>query len=152
MRGSPQRARLNLAYLVGVDTYQPLPQQGTPHPRESRALMALTWGLVTGPIGLLMGWRLTATSTLWSVRQKIVASLAVPLPLLVGAGIIIHTVWTFRMEDDSGYAPPWEVALVWTGFLSLFIVPVGLTVYLSRAANKGRPVAGQSVGVPLRTA
>ena len=36
--------------------------------RERWALVALTFGLVTGPLGLAVGWWLVATSTLWTVR------------------------------------------------------------------------------------
>lgn len=140
--GSPSsahRARrqvgLTGAY-IGVMKRQPIKPEPAHHPRETQALIALTFGLVTGPIGLIAGWWLTSTSNLWSRPQKIVAALAVPLPLSAGAGIIIYTLRNFTMEDDAGYVPPWEVALVWTGFLSLFIVPVGLAIYLSRAADK----------------
>jgi hypothetical protein len=100
--------------------------------------MALTWGLLISPVGLLLGWWMTASSNLWTRRQKVIAALAVPIPLATGAGIVVYTVLNFTMEDDSPYVPPWLVALVWIGFLSLFIVPMGLVMYLSRVASMAR--------------
>ena len=103
--------------------------------REGWALVALTFGLATGPVGLAVGWWLVATSTLWTVRQKVLAALAVPAPLATGLGIVVYTVLNFTMEDDVGYAPPWEVAIVWIGFLSLFVVPFVLAFHLAKAAE-----------------
>jgi hypothetical protein len=115
---------------------QRLAREARPHAREGWALTSLTVGLVTGPVGLLLGWWLTATSNFWTIRQKFLAAFAVPIPLAIGAGIIVYTVLNFTMEDDPPYIPPWLVALIWIGFFSLFFVPVGLVVHLSRAANR----------------
>jgi hypothetical protein len=115
---------------------QRLTRQAPPQARENWALALLTVGLVTGPVGLVLGWWLTATSNFWTIRQKILAAFGVPIPLASGAGIIVYTVFNFTMEDDSPYIPPWLVALIWVGFFSLFIVPVGLVVHLSRAVSR----------------
>jgi hypothetical protein len=115
---------------------QRLTREAPPQARENWALALLTVGLVTGPVGLVLGWWLTVTSNFWTIRQKILAAFGVPIPLASGAGVSVYTVLNFTMEDDSPYLSPGLVALIWIGFLSLFVVPAGLVVHLSRAAGR----------------
>lgn len=89
------------------------------------------------PLGLGLGWWLVATSRLWTARQKLLTAVAVPIPLATGVGIIVHIVLTFDI-DSGGYISGWQLALFWIGFLSLFFVPAGLVIHLSRAATRQR--------------
>lgn len=64
-------------------------------------------------------------------------ALAVPIPLAAGLGIIIYTIRNVSMGDnDAQYVTPWEVALIWVGFLGLFILLAVLVFSLSQAARQ----------------
>ena len=50
---------------------------------ETWALVLLTIGAYTGPIGWIAGWVLTARSTRWTLGQKVLAAL-LPAVMLLG--------------------------------------------------------------------
>lgn len=143
-------SRIYDARMVANGWSQPAPVAPgeSAHPREWWALFAVSIGLLPGMLGVFaaqgylfalpglgLGVVLTSRSKLWTEQQK---RLVAAIPLLSGAGlaIVAYTFTHFTMEGDSDYAPPWEVALVWAGFLSLFIVPSAIAIYLNRAARR----------------
>lgn len=104
--------------------------------RERWALVCLTVGLFLGPVGVGAGWVLTFSSRRWTLTQKALAAVAVPVPLVAAAIIVVRAVRNFSMEDQNGsYASPSQVAMAWIGFLGLVVVPALLVAHLERAAR-----------------
>jgi hypothetical protein len=135
------------------------------HSREAEALFAVSIGLLPGSLGvlavpgfllglpaLISGLFLASRSRLWSRQQKV---LFAAIPVLFGTGLIIagYAVTHFSMEDeDATYWPPWQVAAVWIGFLSLFLAPAVLAAHLNTAARRAasrQPHPQRARGTPL---
>src|SRR5215204_5685362 len=69
--------------------------------RETWALVLLTIGLVTGPIGLVVGWVLVAGSTRWSSREKLAVA-ALPIPILLLALPIVGGFGGYQCSGSTG--------------------------------------------------
>lgn len=118
---------------------------------EPWALVCLTVGLLLGPVGVLAGWVLTFKSRRWTAIQKALAAVAVPGPLVAASVIVVNTVRNFSMQDENAtYVPPWQVAIAWTGFIGLFVVPAILVLYLNRTARTGSENSDHTPRDPLR--
>jgi hypothetical protein len=113
-------------------------QPNMSHPRETWALVLLTVGLFTGPIGLIAGWFLVATSTRWALVEKLaVAALPIPvavLALTLGGGIGGYSC------DQAGNGPevcePHSSAwIAWLLIGALAAAVLAAAIYLGRAAR-----------------
>ena len=107
--------------------------------RETWALLVLTIGAYTGPIGWIAGAVLTVQSRRWNVRQKVAAAF---LPVVMLAALVpgVLIVSQIGCEDQPGRsdscdpAPPQIIS--WFLAAVVLVVLLQLLVPLIRAARR----------------
>lgn len=122
------------------------PEQPTSqsHPRETWALVLLTIGLVTGPIGLIVGWVLVATSTRWTLVEKLAVA-ALPIPIFVLTLTLDGGIGGYSCGGvENGPEVCQSHGGAWVGWIlvvALASAVVAAMTYLGRAARPrlGRP-------------
>jgi hypothetical protein len=99
----------------------------------------LTIGLVTGPIGLIVGWVLVAGSTRWTSGEKLaVAALPIPIFLLT-LPIVVDGFGGYSCTGSSGGPEVCQsTGSAWVGWIlivTMALVVVTAVTYLGRAAR-----------------
>lgn len=99
----------------------------------------LTIGLILGPVGLLVGLLLAASSQRWNVRQKLLV-LVIPAALVLTLLLVSGGLGSYGCSQ-AGNGP--EVCdphpslwLVWSGLAALVGTAAGAVIFLWRAARR----------------
>jgi H+/Cl- antiporter ClcA len=117
---------------------------GQSNSRETWALVLLTIGLVTGPIGLIVGWVLVAGSTRWTSGEKLAVA-ALPIPIFVLALPIVGGFGGYQCSGSSGGPEVCQstgsASVGWILVVAMAVVVVAAVTCLGRAARPriGRP-------------
>ena len=99
---------------------------------ETWALVLLTVGAYTGPIGWIAGWVLAARSRRWSVGQKALAAL-LPVVMFVGLVPAAFIIGQITCDDDCNHALP-PIAMA-PPLLVVLLVLASMLTRLIRAAR-----------------
>lgn len=117
---------------------------GRSHSPETWALVLLTIGLVTGPIGLIVGWVLVAGSTRWTSGEKFAVA-TLPIPIFVLALPIVGGFGGYSCTGSTGGPEVCQsTGSAWVGWIlvaAMAVVVVAAVTYLGRTARlrPGRP-------------
>jgi hypothetical protein len=121
-------------------THLPVPPVQVSRTREAVALGLISIGVVvTGPIGLVIGLVLVATSRRWSLPQKMLAvtvpAAIVGVLLLIGGSVGSYTCVQAGTAPEvcEPHAP---VVIPVASLILLVVIAVGVPIYLFKAAKR----------------